>query len=157
MIANLKDNAQHYAEGAVAVRLDLEGPQLAVNVDDAGAGIPDDAEHEQVFERFFRGRAAHDRGMARGTGLGLALVRDHVRAFGGTITVCESPDGGARFQILLPIVTSEEDCRRVQVLSSDWYLGVLAAARLARTGIRTMRRSPQMIGPKHRCPSPLDR
>jgi signal transduction histidine kinase len=29
-------------------------------------------------------------------------VRDHVRAFGGTIRVVESPDGGARFQILLP-------------------------------------------------------
>ena len=43
--------------------------------------------------------AAHDRGAARGSGLGLALVRDHVRACGGTITVMESPDGGARFQI----------------------------------------------------------
>jgi len=30
-----------------------------------------------------------------------------VRAFGGTITVTESPEGGARFQILLPIVASE--------------------------------------------------
>ena len=106
VITNLMDNAHHYAEGAVALRLNLEGDQLAVNVDDAGAGVPGD-EHEQVFERFFRGRAAHDRGMARGTGLGLALVRDHVRAFGGTITVSESPDGGARFQILLPIVQSE--------------------------------------------------
>jgi signal transduction histidine kinase len=36
------------------------------------------------------------------------LVRDHVRAFGGTITVSESPEGGARFQILLPVVQSEQ-------------------------------------------------
>jgi len=89
-----------------ALRIDVEGSLLAVNVDDAGSGVPGD-EHEQVFERFFRGRAAHDRGIARGTGLGLALVADHVRAFGGTITVAESPEGGARFQILLPIITSE--------------------------------------------------
>ncbi len=61
-------------------------------------------EREAIFERFFRGRAAHDRGLARGTGLGLALVADHVRAFGGTIQVRESPEGGARFQILLPLV-----------------------------------------------------
>jgi two-component system sensor histidine kinase MtrB len=107
VITNLVDNAHRYAEGAVALRIDVEGSQLAVNVDDAGSGVPRD-EHEQVFERFFRGRAAHDRGIARGTGLGLALVRDHVRAFGGTITVAESPEGGARFQILLPIVASEE-------------------------------------------------
>jgi two-component system, OmpR family, sensor histidine kinase MtrB len=107
VITNLIDNAHRYAEGAVALRIDVQGSQLAVNVDDAGAGVPSE-EHDAVFERFFRGRAAHDRGAARGTGLGLALVRDHVRAFGGTITVAESPDGGARFQILLPIVQSEQ-------------------------------------------------
>jgi len=105
VITNLIDNAHRYAEGAVALRVDVLGTQLAVNVDDAGTGVPRD-EHDQVFERFFRGRAAHDRGIARGTGLGLALVRDHVSAFGGTITVTESPEGGARFQILLPIVKS---------------------------------------------------
>ena len=105
-MTNLIDNAHRYAEGAVAVRLNLEGAQLAINVDDAGAGIAPE-EHEQVFERFFRGRAAHDRGMARGTGLGLALVRDHVKAFGGTISVSQSPEGGARFQIILPVVEGE--------------------------------------------------
>jgi signal transduction histidine kinase len=107
VITNLIDNAHRYAEGAVALRVDVQGSQLALNVDDAGSGVPSE-EHEAVFERFFRGRAAHDRGIARGTGLGLALVRDHVRAFGGTITVTESPEGGARFQILLPIVHSEQ-------------------------------------------------
>jgi two-component system, OmpR family, sensor histidine kinase MtrB len=106
VITNLVDNAHRYAEGAVALRIDVDGALLAVNVDDAGSGVARD-EHEQVFERFYRGRAAHDRGIARGTGLGLALVRDHVRAFGGTITVAESPEGGARFQILLPIAADD--------------------------------------------------
>jgi two-component system sensor histidine kinase MtrB len=101
VMANLIDNAHYYAGGATEVCIDVEGGQLAINVDDAGAGVPVD-ERDSVFERFFRGRAAHDRGIARGTGLGLALVRDHVRAFGGTIRVLESPAGGARFQILLP-------------------------------------------------------
>ena len=77
-----------------------------MNVDDAGPGIPTE-EREEIFERFFRGRAAHDRGNVRGTGLGLALVRDHVRAFGGSIEVLESPEGGARFRILLPLVEEE--------------------------------------------------
>ena len=102
IITNLLTNAQSYANGVVAVRINVEDRQLAVNVDDAGPGIPLD-EREQVFERFYRGRAAHDRGLARGTGLGLALVRDHVQAVGGTIAVTDSPDGGARFQILLPL------------------------------------------------------
>jgi two-component system sensor histidine kinase MtrB len=103
VMANLVDNAHYYAGGATAVRLDVEDGLFAVNVDDAGGGVPLE-EREAIFERFFRGRAAHDRGIARGTGLGLALVRDHVRAIGGTIRVLESPEGGARFQILLPLV-----------------------------------------------------
>ncbi len=106
VVTNLVDNAHRYAGGAVAVRIDVEGLLLAINVDDAGAGIPPD-ESDHVFERFFRGLAAHDRGIARGTGLGLALVRDHVRAFGGTIAVDQSPEGGARFQILLPLVKEQ--------------------------------------------------
>lgn len=103
VMANLIDNAQYYAGGVTAVRLDVEDGLFAINVDDAGPGVPQE-EHEAIFERFFRGRAAHDRGIARGTGLGLALVRDHVGLIGGTIRVIESPDGGARFQILLPVV-----------------------------------------------------
>jgi signal transduction histidine kinase len=103
VITNLIDNAHRYANGAVAVRLTIEDGQLAVNVDDSGTGVPLE-EREHVFERFFRGRAAHDRGIARGTGLGLALSRDHVLAIGGTLRVEESPEGGARFQILMPIV-----------------------------------------------------
>ena len=103
VMTNVIDNAHRYANGAVAIRLNLEGSQLAINIDDGGAGIALE-EREHVFERFFRGRAAHDRGIARGTGLGLALVRDHVLAIGGTIRILDSPEGGARFQILLPVV-----------------------------------------------------
>ncbi|HEY5112158.1 MAG TPA: ATP-binding protein [Acidimicrobiales bacterium] len=105
-ITNLIDNAHYYAGGATFVRLNVDGSQFAVNVDDAGTGVALE-ERDAVFERFFRGRAAHDRGLARGTGLGLALVRDHVRAIGGSIQVLESPEGGARFQILLPITAEE--------------------------------------------------
>lgn len=102
VMTNLIDNAHRYAGNVVAIRVELIDQELAVNVDDAGPGVALE-EQEQIFQRFFRGRAAHDRGIARGTGLGLALVRDHVRAFGGTINVLDSPDGGARFQILLPL------------------------------------------------------
>jgi len=106
VMTNLIDNAHFYAGGAAAVRLSVSDDQFFVDVDDAGPGVPDE-EREAVFERFFRGRAAHDRGMARGTGLGLALVRDHVRAFSGTIQVLDSPDGGARFEIALPLAKGE--------------------------------------------------
>jgi signal transduction histidine kinase len=106
VMTNLIDNAHHYAGDATTIRIDFEFGQIAINVDDGGSGVPAE-EREAIFERFFRGRAAHDRRVVRGTGLGLALVRDHVRAIGGTIRVLESPEGGARFQILLPLIDAE--------------------------------------------------
>lgn len=105
VMTNLIENAARYAGGAVAVRVDVRGPLFLVDVDDAGPGI-DPAERDRIFERFFRGDAANARGGARGTGLGLALVRDHLRAIGAAITVLTSPEGGARFEISLPV--SEE-------------------------------------------------
>ena len=108
VMTNLITNAQRYASGVTAVRIALSDEHLVINVDDAGPGVAPD-EHEAIFQRFFRGRAAHDRGLARGTGLGLSLVREHVEAFGGTITTHSSPEGGARFQIILPLSQGGEE------------------------------------------------
>ena len=103
IIANLIDNAQRYAGGVVAIRLSLKGTRVELNVDDAGPGIAE-SDQEHVFERFYRGRAAHDRSTVRGTGLGLALVREHVKSLEGEIHATVSPEGGARFQIDLPLM-----------------------------------------------------
>ena len=105
VMTNLVSNAERYAHGVVAIRLQMMDGKLFINVDDDGPGVAPD-ERDQIFERFYRGRAANDRGVVRGTGLGLALVRDHVAAFGGTISATASPEGGARIQISLPV--SEE-------------------------------------------------
>jgi two-component system sensor histidine kinase MtrB len=107
VITNLLDNAERYGGGAVAIRVSLVDGGVAVDVDDAGPGVdPDDT--LRVFDRFYRGTGANDRGAARGTGLGLALVADHVEHFGGDVSIATSPDGGARFRITLPIHDEEE-------------------------------------------------
>jgi two-component system, OmpR family, sensor histidine kinase MtrB len=102
VVTNLIVNAHQYGGDAIAVRVGVRDGSLVLDVDDAGPGIPED-EREQVFARFYRGHAAHDRSTTRGTGLGLALVRDHVTTFRGTITATDSPEGGARFEIVLPL------------------------------------------------------
>jgi signal transduction histidine kinase len=70
-------------------------------VDDAGPGVP---EHERayVFERFARGEGSSGPDAPSGTGLGLALVAEHVRLHDGRAWVEASPLGGARFVIELP-------------------------------------------------------
>ena len=75
--------------------------RVRIDVDDEGPGVPE-AERQLVFDRFGRGRTSGVRGSREGTGLGLALVAQHVQAHGGQVHVGDRPGGGARFTVELP-------------------------------------------------------
>jgi signal transduction histidine kinase len=81
-------------------------PAVVLEVHDSGPGIPAE-QRERVFEPF---RQAGDTATRRfgGTGLGLAIVRDLVRLHGGTVTIHDSPEGGALFRVVLPIRAPED-------------------------------------------------
>ncbi|MGW5055096.1 sensor histidine kinase [Actinokineospora sp. NPDC004072] len=98
VLDNLLRNAFRYARAHVTVTV-LPGNRTGrLVVDDDGHGI--EAEHRQrVFDRFYR--VQDDRARSSGgTGLGLALVAEVVRRRGGVVGVAESPEGGARFQVV---------------------------------------------------------
>lgn len=99
VVVNLVDNAERHGRGLSAVTVDVLDDHVRLHVDDAGAGVPV-AERERIFERFAR-TASAPRG--EGSGLGLALVSRHVELLGGTVDVGESPEGGARFTVRLPV------------------------------------------------------
>lgn len=102
IISNLLENAANYAGGATRVDVARVGAAIEVAVVDQGPGIAPQ-EREAIFDRFYRGGAAGSRGAGQGTGLGLALVADHVRRLGGSVRV-ESEDGaGARFIVSLNV------------------------------------------------------
>ncbi|GAA2570957.1 sensor histidine kinase [Pseudonocardia hydrocarbonoxydans] len=101
VVVNLLDNADRYGGGPVRVGVTRHAGRARVEVDDAGPGVPEHL-REQVFERFTRGTRAGRRGDDGGTGLGLALVAQHVDRHGGTVHVCDRPGGGARFVVELP-------------------------------------------------------
>ena len=99
VVTNLVQNAEHHGRGCVEARVTYEGGLVRLTVDDAGPGIAN-GDRERVFERFARRDAA---GGARGVGLGLAIVRQHVLWHGGSIRVEDRPGGGARFVVELPV------------------------------------------------------
>jgi signal transduction histidine kinase len=101
MLQNLLDNADHYAGGATRVEISSRKHTVRIAVEDHGPGV---AAHQRsfIFERFARGDAAIDRA-AGGTGLGLALVAEHVALHGGRVDLEDRPGGGARFVIELPV------------------------------------------------------
>ena len=105
LLVNLLDNAANHGGGAVRVGLDVRPDGLVLEVDDEGPGVPGD-ERELVFDRFARGRAASAPGGSEGTGLGLALVAQHVQAHGGRVQVGDRPGGGARFVVEIPSGTA---------------------------------------------------
>jgi two-component system, OmpR family, sensor histidine kinase MtrB len=102
-LANLLGNAENHAGGPVQITLSgangNHGPVIHVGVEDAGPGVAE-AERDRIFERFARGATARHRA---GTGLGLALVHEHIHLQGGRVWVEDRPNGaGARFVIELP-------------------------------------------------------
>lgn len=103
VIYNLIDNAVKYSceGGHVEVGLYPENGQAVLDVADDGVGIPEE-DIPRIFERFYRVDKARSRA-AGGTGLGLSIVSDTVRKRGGTVEVCNRPEGGAVFTIRWPL------------------------------------------------------
>lgn len=100
LVTNLASNARRYAH-----RLDIDARHtakwLVIVFDDDGPGIPKEA-RDDVFKPFYRLDEARNLD-ASGTGLGLAIARDIARSHGGNVTLEDSPLGGLRAIIRVPV------------------------------------------------------
>ena len=97
---NLLSNAIKFtpAHGVIDVRTASEGAFAVLEVADNGPGIPPD-EIDHVFERFWRGRDAR---YTSGSGIGLAVVAELVRAHHGRVEVSNVEPRGTSFRVVLP-------------------------------------------------------
>jgi two-component system, OmpR family, osmolarity sensor histidine kinase EnvZ len=99
-LANLVTNAGRFAK-TVAITGHRDHRWLSVTVDDDGPGIPVSL-REDVFKPFLRLDDARNQDEG-GTGLGLAIARDIARSHGGDITLGDSPVGGLRATVRVPV------------------------------------------------------
>jgi len=100
MIRNLIDNARrHGGDTAPGISVDVSGRWTMIAVRDHGNGVPEQ-ERERIFEPFHRLAGSAESG--RGSGLGLALVRQIARHHGGEVRCEGAEGGGSRFLVALP-------------------------------------------------------
>jgi two-component system osmolarity sensor histidine kinase EnvZ len=99
-LANLVSNAARYAP-SIAITGHRDHRYLTVTVDDDGRGIPAEM-REDVFKPFLRLDDARNQDEG-GTGLGLAIARDIARSHGGDIMLGDSPMGGLRARVRVPV------------------------------------------------------
>ncbi len=101
-LANLADNAARYARSSVLLTLSTAGDGALVVIQDDGPGVAP-ADRGRVFERFVRLDSSRERSRG-GSGLGLPIVLEIVRAHGGTVQLLEADGGGCRVEVRLPAV-----------------------------------------------------
>jgi two-component system, OmpR family, osmolarity sensor histidine kinase EnvZ len=99
-LANLVSNAARHAP-SIAITGHRDHRYLTVTVDDDGPGIPASL-REEVFKPFLRLDDARNQDEG-GTGLGLAIARDIARSHGGDISLGDSPLGGLRATVRVPV------------------------------------------------------
>jgi two-component system sensor histidine kinase KdpD len=103
VITHLLDNALKYSppDRPIGISASMGDGKVIVEVSDQGQGLSED-EQAQVFEKFYRGR---NKQHVQGTGMGLAIAREIMRAHGEDIWLSSSPGEGSRFFFSLPIAS----------------------------------------------------
>ena len=99
-LTNLIDNATQYADH-VSVRAGQRGDAIEVTIDDDGPGIPED-QFDEVFKPFYRIEGSRNP-VTGGVGLGMTIARDVMRGHGGDIQLGDSPNGGLRVRLRVPL------------------------------------------------------
>ena len=99
VVHNLLRNASRYSQQQINVLLDIAGDEITICVDDDGIGIAQQ-DRQRAFEPFSRLDKSRNR-QSGGHGLGLAIAKRIIEAHKGTISISDSPQGGARFTLIL--------------------------------------------------------
>lgn len=103
VLTNLIDNAIRHtnAGGHVTLVIDTKNNGIVFEVQDSGAGIPEE-DIPFLFDRFYKADKARTRGKTGGTGLGLAIAKNIVQGHDGKISASSVVGEGTTFSVYLP-------------------------------------------------------
>lgn len=102
IVSNLLANALAHTPAGGSIALEVFAANNAtLRMSDNGSGIPEEA-LSKVFDRFYRAEASRSRATG-GSGLGLSIVKALVELHGGTVVARNRPEGGAVFEVKLPL------------------------------------------------------
>jgi len=103
VVYNLVDNAVKFVPegGEIVVETNVDDESIHVSVQDNGRGISKE-DQQQIFERFFKGDPSRNE-YKKGSGLGLPIVKELVRAHGGKVRVESNLGEGCLFSFSIPI------------------------------------------------------
>lgn len=103
IVSNLMANALGHtpAGGTIGLEVLVADKTATMQISDSGSGIPEEA-LSKVFDRFYRTEASRS-GATGGSGLGLSIVKALVELHRGTVTARNRPEGGAVFEVKLPL------------------------------------------------------
>lgn len=137
VVMNLLLNARDAVAGGgtIVVRTRDEGPEVWLEVQDDGPGVPDEI-RDRIFEPYFSTRT---RGGQRSTGLGLATSYGIVEAHAGRLELVSDAGRGARFRAAFPALAPADVCdpspEKVPLVSGAGLILVVEDERLVRLSI----------------------
>jgi len=105
ILMNLISNAiKHSPDGCnVEIKIELGVEEVAIQITDCGSGISKE-DIPYVFDRFYQGKNSSNT-LQRGTGIGLAIVKELAKFHGGDVSICEEANKGACFMLVLPVLS----------------------------------------------------
>ncbi|MEQ9442920.1 MAG: response regulator [Cyclobacteriaceae bacterium] len=127
IVYNLLSNAIKFTppQGMVSFHAAMEPPcQLRISVSDTGLGIPDELQNK-VFDRFYQVDGSNTRAF-EGTGIGLALIKELVDLYQGTIAIDSAAGQGATFVAVLPLQPAEGELLEEVVLPLEYEAPITA-------------------------------
>ncbi|WP_164503483.1 hybrid sensor histidine kinase/response regulator transcription factor [Pleionea sediminis] len=138
VLINLLSNAVKYTSdtGLITIITAQKGDLALIEINDNGIGISEE-EQGKVFDKFYRSSQQNSRNIP-GTGIGLSLVKETIKYYGGKIELSSELNSGSTFSVLLPLstlVSLEEDSHQGQVPALNYEVNALNSDEISNTAI----------------------